>query len=220
MSYNFPCDWKSGFVMNPTKKQRVGYLVCFDGIGLDGPLEQDIEVFTPYNVDGSDTGYTELSITDDKVKVVGVIENLSWEGGVGDPICISAYMSAANANSIKGKLKMTLKTTGVKSLGWWICNFDEETKAWFSESQPQAPTKITGQLNAPGKTDIRLSIADDPTKIAPNIDVNVYNVYFEVVPAANQTCDFQFATSKSMNFIKRWGLVVGSQASAALPATT
>lgn len=220
MSYNYPCDWKSGFIMNPTKKQRVGYLVSFDGIGLTSPLAQDVSVFTPYNVDGAATNYTALTIADDKVSVVGIIESFSWDGGVGDPICISAYLSAENALLIKGLMKMTLKTTSVKKLGWWIANFDEETKAWFDESHPMTPAEITGQLNAQGKTDVRLAIADEPTKVASNIDVNVYNMYFEVVPAANQTCDLHFATASGKNFIKRWGLKVGTLAAAALPAST
>jgi hypothetical protein len=221
MGYEFPCDWKSGFVMDPTKKQRVGSLVSFNGIGLTDPgLAPDVTVFTPYNVEGAATNYGKLTIADDKVNVVGVIDNFSWAGGVGDPICISAYCSAENALLVKGLLKMTLKTTSVKALGWWIANFDEETKAWFDEAHPAAPVEITGQLNAPGKKDVRLMVADEPTKIAANIDVNVYNIYFEVVPAANQTCDFHFATASGKNFIKRWGLKVGTQAEAALaPAT-
>ncbi len=220
MSYNFPCDWRSGFVMDPTKKQRVGYLVSFAGIGLPADLAQDVQVFTPYNVDGSNTAYDKLTITEDKVSVVGVIDSFSWNGGVGDPICISAYLSAENALQVKGLLKMTLKTTSVSKLGWWIGNFDEETKAWFDEAHPMAPTEITGQLNAPGKSDIRLTVADEPTKVASNIDVNVYNMYFEVVPAANQTCDFHFATASGKSFIKRWGLKVGTLAASALAPTT
>ena len=216
MSYNFPCDWKSGFVMDPTKKQRVGYLVTFDGIGLAAPLAQDVTGFTPYNVDGADTGYASLKVAEDKVNVVGVLDNFSWQGGVGDPICISAYMSAENALLIKGMLKMTLKTTSIKTLGWWIGNFDEETKAWFNEAHPKAPAEITAQLNAPGGKDVRLVVADEPTKVAANIDVNVYNIYFEVVPAANQTCDFHFATASGKNFVKRWGLKVGTLAATAL----
>jgi hypothetical protein len=220
MSFNFPCDWKSGFVMNPTKKQRVGYLVSFDGIGLSAPLAQDVTVYTPYNVDGADTGYAPLKVTEDKVNVVGVLDNFSWEGGVGDPICVSGYLSAENALLIKGMQKMTLKTTGIKQLGWWIGNFDEETKKWFNEAHPLAPTEITGQLNAPGGKDVRLAVADEPTKVAANIDVNVYNIYFEVVPAANQTCDFHFASASGKNFVKRWGLKVGTLASTALAART
>src|SRR5690606_32747796 len=187
MAYDYPCDWKSGFVINPTKKQRVGYLVSFNGIGLSSALAQDVEVFTPYNVDGAATNYDKLTITEDKVTVVGVLDHFSWNGGVGDPLCVSAYVSAENALLVKGLLKMTLKTTSISQLGFWIANFDEETKAWFDEAHPLAPTEITGQLNAAGKSDVRLSVADEPTKVASNIDVNVYNIYFEVVPAANQT---------------------------------
>jgi hypothetical protein len=218
--YNFPCDWKAGFVMDPIKKQRVGYLINFQGIGLGSDqLAQDVEVYTPYNVDKGATNYKILpDIKDDgKVKVVGVIDNFSWGGGVGDPVCISAYVSAENALLVKGLMKMTLKTTAVSKLSWWIGNFDEETKAWFDEAHPASDKEITGQLNAPGKTDIRLAVSDEASKIAPNIDVNVYNIYFEVVPAANSTYDFHFATASGKNFIKRWGLKVGTLAAGKLP---
>ncbi len=100
--YNFPCDWKAGFIMDPLKKQRFGYLLSFDGLGLSAALAQDITVYTPYNVEGSNTNYDKLTITEDKVKCVGVLENISWNGGVGDPICISAYVSSENAMLIKG----------------------------------------------------------------------------------------------------------------------
>jgi hypothetical protein len=218
MAYNFQCDWKSGFVMDPTKKQRVGYLTAFKGLDLGEFLKPDITVYTPYNAGAP--AYSKLAVAEDKVTVVGVLESFSWGGGVGDPVCISAYISAENAFELKAKLKMTLKTTKVTNLGWWLGNFDEETKEWFEESFPKAPEEITGQVNAPGKTDIRIMVADEATKVAPNIDANVYNLYFEVVPATNQTADFHFATSKAKQFIKRWGLVVGTQASAALPPST
>jgi len=55
-------------------------------------------------------------------------------------------------------------------------------------------------------------------KIAPNIDVNVYNLYFEVVPAANMTYDLRFATSASKQFVKGWGLKVGTLAETAMNA--
>ena len=34
MAIELPCDWKSGFVMDPTKKQRCGYLMAFNGLDL------------------------------------------------------------------------------------------------------------------------------------------------------------------------------------------
>jgi len=52
-----------------------------------------------------------------KVTCVGVIENFSYAGGVGDPLCISAYISEQNAEVIAAKLKTTLDTNVVKKLG-------------------------------------------------------------------------------------------------------
>ena len=35
MSIDLPCDWKSGFLMDPTNKQRCGYLTAFNGLDLE-----------------------------------------------------------------------------------------------------------------------------------------------------------------------------------------
>jgi hypothetical protein len=223
MGFVFDCDWKSGFVMDPSKKQRVGCLLNLDGLGLDAALAQDITVFSPFNATASDyTDSNELkmdtSMTPPKITCVGVIESLSWNGGVGDPISVTAMISSENAMQIKAKLQTTLKTTSIKKLSWWIANFDEENKVWFEESYPKDPTHVTGQLNAPGKTDVRLFVDDEATKVAANIDVNVYRVSFEIVPAANSTYVLGFGISQQKKHVKAWGLKVGTQALAALPA--
>jgi hypothetical protein len=151
--------------MDPNKKQRVGYLVWFQGLDMGEFFKQDIEVFSPY--EANEATYSE----------VGSL----W---------------------VKDTGKMT--TTAV------IESFS------FEESYPKDPLTVTGQVNASG-SDVRITIADDPTKVAPNIDVNVYNVYFEVVPAANTTYSLHFATSIQTKYVRNWGLKVGTNASAALP---
>jgi len=134
--YNYSADWKAGFLMDPTKKQRVGYLCAFEGLSLGSDLlGKDLSVYTPFNSDSVNYKGVTLDAGGDsglkKVTVVGVIENFSWGGGVGDPICISAYVSAENAQQIQAKQQTTLKDTKIKKLAWWICNYDEETKQWF-----------------------------------------------------------------------------------------
>ena len=230
MAYNLPCDWKSGFVMDPTKKQRAGYLVAFNGLDLGTDyFAKDIKVYTPYNNgtksyagDGFDFGTDPAVIK--QVTVAGVIESFSWGGGVGDPICISAYISTNNANQVKSKMATTLATTKVTKLAWWIVNYDEENKVWFEEAFPLGDPKgtagiVTGQLNAPGKTDIRMHVSDDATKIAPNIDVNVYNCFFEIVPAANTSFDLSFAKSAQNKVVNGWGLTVGTNAATAMASS-
>lgn len=215
--FDYPCDWKAGFSMDPTKKNRVGYLTAFSGLDLgDANLAQDISVFSAWNP--AETGYADVTLEgeDKRVKCVGILDQFSFGGGVGDPICISAYISAENANLLSAKMKIALNTTKITKLGWWICNFDEENKKWYEESYPKDPTNVKGQLNAPGGRDVRLSIASQPTKVAPNIDVNVYQIYFEIIPAADATYSLHFATDASKQFVRNWGLVVGTQATAAM----
>jgi len=221
MAYSFPCNWKAGFVMDPVKKQRVGYLTDFNGIGLTAALAKDVNVFCPYN-NAAAPGYAPLgAITENKVAVVGVLENVSWNGGVGDPFSFSCYMSGENATLLRALKQMTLKTTSITTIGWWTANYDEkDKKIWYEEHYPKAPAKPTGQVNAVSKHDIRLHIADEPVQVAANIEVFVFNVYFEMVPAANQTATFNVTSSPGSSVVLPWGLVVGTLAKAAVPPGT
>lgn len=224
MAIDLSCDWKSGFVMDPTKKQRCGYLVAFNGLGLNQEPDKEndafkIRVFTPYNA--PDLEYAQVAVDDlDGQKVlncVGIIESFSFAGGVGDPICVSAYVSSEFANQLKAKQKASLETTVIKKLGWWVVNYDVDDKSWFEEAFPKGNTDsgdgfVMGQLNASSGKDVRLSIADAPTLIAPNLDVQVFNIYFEIVPASDTTYALAFRQGKTKAFVKGWGLQVGSVA--------
>jgi hypothetical protein len=217
MGLELSCDWKAGFVMDPNKKQRVGYLVKYTSKKLGTEfLTPDIEVFSPYNA--KEAAYKLAGWKDEKVTCVGVLENFSFGGGVGDPLCFSAYISAQNADKLAGKLKTTLESNLVDELAWWIVSFDEENKAWFEEAYPLAGDKglVKGQINAPGGKDLRITVSQDPTKVAPNIDTNVYNFYVEVIPAADATYDFHFANSAKTKYVRRWGLKVGTNAAQAV----
>ena len=217
MGFDLACDWKAGFVMDPAKKQRVGYMFHMNGLGMTDFLKPDIDVFTPYN-SAAAPAYANAKVTNSKVTVVGLIAHFSFAGGVGDPICISAYISAENQAQLKGKLQTTLASTIIKQISWWIVNFDEEVKVWFEEAYPKDPAILAAQVNAANKTDIRLHVSDEPTKIAANIDVNVYNMYIEIVPAANSTYALQFASSSKTPYVRNWGLKVGTNAAAAMGA--
>lgn len=216
MSIDLSCDWRAGFVMSPDRKQRVGYLVHFEGLNMGEFLKQDVEVFTPYN--SSESNYSEVEVDQDNTKVtcVGTLDMFTWGGGVGDAICMSAYISAENAEVISSKLKTTLDTNIINKLSWWIVNFDEENKVWYEESFPLDPSTVKGQVNAPPGGDVRLTVSSQATKVSPNIDLNVYNLYFEVIPAADSTFNFHFASSMKTKFVKNWGLKIGTNAAAAM----
>ena len=211
---NYSCDWKSGFVFDPSNKGRVGYLIDLEGLDMDGYLKQDIEVFHPFQ---GEAGYSGGAGGDEPtLTCAGVIDSFSFGGGVGDPLCISAYISAENAEMLQGKLKSTLTTNKITKLAWWIVDFDEENKAWFEECYPKDPEEVDGQLNAVAGGGNAITIATTATKIAPTLDLNVYNLYFEVVPAASSTFTFHLATSSKTKAVRNWGLKVGTNAEAAM----
>ena len=221
MSHSWPCEWKKGFVMDPKEKHRIGYIYAFDGLGLTKALDLDVQVFAPFSGKDPTPTAAKADATTKAVKVVGVIENLSWGGGVGDAFSLSCYMSSQNAHQLKALRTGTLTTTAIKSVGWWIGNYDEEKKEWYEEHYPKTSSfLISCQLNAVNTKDVRLHVADEGTKVAANIDAKVYNVYMEFVPAANQLATFLIAAKSTVNVVKNWGMVVGADAVAALPAQT
>jgi hypothetical protein len=208
---DLPCDFKHAFDKTHSSNARVGYLTSFNGLGLTAPLAADLTVNTPYT--GTAPQYPPLgAITNGQVKVVGVLENVSWNGGVGDAITISCYMSAPNAQHLKTLQHgaQALKTTSIAGLGWWVANFDQETKKWFEEMYPKAPAKMTAALNTAGPHDVRLHIADEPVKVGGPSGAELYNVHFEFVPAANTAGSIQMATAPAHLVVKPWGAAVAA----------
>ncbi|MEE2902056.1 MAG: hypothetical protein VYC39_06980 [Myxococcota bacterium] len=212
---NYSCDWKSGFIPDPTNKGLHGYLIDFEGLDMDGFLKRDIEVFHPFQ---GEAAFEDGAGGDDpKLECTGVIDSFSFAGGVGDPVAISCYISAENAEMLQGKMKASLSTNKVTKLSWWIIDFDEENKAWYEKCYPKEPTEVNGQLNATmGGRGNAITIAAQATKISPTLDTNVYNLYFEVIPAANSTFTFHMATSTKTKAVRNWGLKVGSNAESAM----
>jgi len=211
--FSFECDRQSGFVMDPNQHKRVGFLTDFGGIGLGAPLARDLQVAVPWGGSAA-PAYAGLAPSTSSApgapltaKVVGVIEKFSWAGGVGDAIQISAWVSQQNAVQLKALQQTTLKTTAISALGFWIGDYDQETKVWFEQAYPAAPAKVGAQLKPSG-----LNVDLSPTPVKAGIDVNVYKISLEIVPGANQASTLQFATSSKAKVAKSWGLVVGTLA--------
>jgi hypothetical protein len=208
--YEYACDKSSGFVPNPNEHKRVGYLTDFSGLGLTTALSRDLTVYTPYNAAKT---YAQAVVTKQsnqlsKMNVVGVIDKFEWDGGVGGSLKISAWMSQQNAFLIKSAQQLALKTTAVKSLGYWIIDYDQETKVWYEKSFPKTPTLLTGIIGPKDNPDLNVDLNGAPAK--DGINVMVYRVSFSLAPAANQAYSLYFANSSTKSAVKNWGLVVGT----------
>ena len=200
MNFSSACNWKAGFVPE-TVKQAVGYITDFSGLGLSAPLAKDLSVYTPYN---KVPAYSPLTIQAGRATVVALLDKVAWGGGAGDLISFSCYMSAENASLLKMLKQVTLKTMSIGKLGFWVGQYDAAAAAWFEAFYPKAPLKPAGKLNAVSNS-ISLNIGDQPVQAAPNVDVNVYHVYFEVLPAAGQAATLDVAPSSSKNVVLPWG---------------
>lgn len=206
---NFPCDWKAGFIMDPMRKQRIGYLNGFTGDAKGiGALAADIEVWCPFT---GTPQYDGVTIKEEKATVVGIIESLDYGGGVGDPYCFNVYISGANSTKLNSALQNTLDKTGISAIDFWVGNFDEEAKQWYDECHPAKKGEMKGMFNAEGKA-VKCQVAAEGVKVQNNIDVKVYAWYFEIVPAANVLTDTSFAVGLSKKSVRHWGLKVASQA--------
>ena len=128
-----------------------------------------------------------------------MIEKFEWNGGVGDALKFEFYASQPNALAVKALHQQEFKTTAVKKLVWWICDYDQETKRWFEQSYPIQPP-LTGILA--GKKNPELDADLSPV---PVIGLDVYKIAVGVAPAANRSSRLHFANSSQKSVVKEWG---------------
>jgi hypothetical protein len=199
--FEYGCNVAGAFVMAPNE-HPVGWVTALDGFGLSaGGVKADLTVTQP--------------VTRGRITVVGVLENFSWAGGAGDPLKLDFYVSQENATQIKALQQTALKNTRVSKLGWWIADYDQETKAWYEKSYPMSPSTISGTIQGNENPSLDVDLTGAPVK--DGIDVMVYKVAIEVAPAANQQYALHFADSAAKPIVKAWGLQVGTLAATKIP---
>ena len=211
----FECDKASGFVMDPNDHRRVGYITDFHGLGMTTPLAKDLAIFFPHtnqapvyqgippvqpSVSGLNTAH-----------VVGVLEKFEWDGSVGGALKFDFWVSQENAFQIKALQQATLKTTRIDSLGWWILDYDQETKQWYEQSYPNSSKTVSGQLLNRENPELNVDLTPVPAK--DGIDVMVYKISLGVAPGANQQYALSVANSSTKPVSKQWGLIIGTLSS-------
>src|SRR5690349_1649799 len=159
--------------MDPNVHHCVGYLTYFDGLDMSVPLAQDIAVSVPYN--GPAPNYKAIVPTNQKaVHVVGVLEKFVWAGGVGDALEFDFWVSQENATRLKTLQQTTLKSTIIDPVGWWIADYDQETKQWYEKCFPLGSGTLTGVLANKENPELTIDLKGEPVK--PGSDVLAYKV--------------------------------------------
>jgi hypothetical protein len=215
--FEFDCVREAGFAMDPNQPQRFGYVLAFDGLGIEGSpaFKPDVQVSVPFNSDGPAYRYPGISIAKTAsatgvgaASVIGIVEKFTWGGGVGDAVHLNFWCSQVNANQINSLQQRALKNTTIDKLGWWIADYDAETKSWYEASYPQDPTTIAGTIAGGDNPLLDVDLAGAPVK--DGVDIMVYKVSISVAPAANEAYALMFANSVNKPTAKAWGLQVGT----------
>ena len=229
--FDYECDKESAFVRSPNQYQSVGYVTSLSGFGLAAPLATDLQVSVPFNT-GAKPAFTGLQYIEPDMqislhpalgqdltkpgspvgsaKVVGVIDKFGWDGAVDGPISLDFYVSQENAHQIMSLRALTLKTTAIKSLGWWIVGYDPQVKVWYERAYPLGGS-VTGEIAS--KESPLLNVDDGPVKVGSS-DAMVQKVSLTAVPAADRVYTLQFANSSKIKVVRSWGFVAGTPVAA------
>ena len=193
---NFDCDWRFGFNLDAKKKATVGYLLFWSGCG-GLTLTQDIEVWNPFSSPG------QTILNGPRVACVGLIEHFRYDGGPTDPMRLTVYVSKATAANVRAKLVSPLTNTKLK-VAFYIIGFDDEKKTWYEAALiKDATCKVDALLDTVGG-DLQLFVATDPTAVAEHLDILVYKLEFQVVPAIGKTAHLEFATGPTTRVVREW----------------
>lgn len=193
---DFDCDWRFGFNLEAKKKGTVGYLLFWSGCG-GLTLPQDIEVWNPYSSSG------QTIVSGPSVTCVGLIEQFRFQGGPTDPIRLTVYVSKGTAANVRAKLVTPLTNTKLK-LTFYIIGFDDEKKAWYESALiKDASCKVDSVLDTVNG-DLQLFVATEPTAISDHLDVLVYKLEFQVVPAIGKVANMEFATGPTTRVVRQW----------------
>ena len=186
-SSQYGCSIRQGFNFERDAQVLVGHLVS---ITIGGTaLAADITLTLP----------TDLT---NATAVVGVISDISWEGGYADPVHIQCNVSTENQKAISIMKHTTLTDTTVV-YQFNIYKFDQVAKVYYLCFSSNA-TDMNGLImKNGGELAIDIGEENDPTVMSP---LN-YNFYIGIMPQASAQV-LNFAVSNTDKFVKTWGVAV------------
>ena len=186
-SIDKPCSVFNAFNFKRDVQDRIGHLVSLK-IG-DKDMTADISLKKP---------------TDEAAeKCVGVISNLSWSGGLAEPINIAFQVSITNKNEIATLLHTTMKSTVIE-WNFNIYEYDKEAKTYFLSFHCNS-TAIKGLIETHGSERV-FYLSDEPSSEVQKPEN--YQVVIGTVPEDQQQ-DIHMAVSNDKKFVKPWGVTRG-----------
>ncbi|MFZ5893391.1 MAG: hypothetical protein ACOY0T_20185 [Myxococcota bacterium] len=192
---NFDCDWRLGFNLDPVRKGTIGYLLFWSGCG-GLSLTKDIEVWNAF----AGTGQTVVSGA--TVKCIGLIERFRYGGESDAPIRITAFVSKDTAANVRAKLANPITATTLQ-VSWYIVSFDDDRKQWFEAAFIKNAARAQADVDVVNGT-LQLFVESKSVPVGGHLDLGVYKIEFQIVPAEGASTLLEFATGPTQRLVKKW----------------
>ena len=195
---NLSCDVMQGFNFQKDAQCLIGHLSQLEISSDDkGKFEIDMGVSNPTKIGGDE---------ETKDKVVAVISNIYWAGGLADPIYIGCRISTENKTKAATLQYTTLSDTKVK-FKFIIYDYDPANKIFY-------PCFHCDDV-------LEGLVAKDPTAddLEFGVDMNAsddinspknYNFYVAIMPNEVEK-KVNLAFDKDAKITKKWGVKVGAK---------
>ncbi|MGI0119067.1 MULTISPECIES: hypothetical protein [Zooshikella] len=188
---SFDCCVSQGFNFQKDSQRLVGHI---NSLTIGGTkFKADFSVMDPTNI--SDEG--------GKVKVVGVVSSIYWNGGFADPVSFCCNLSTTNKQEAAVLQHTKLSNTNVE-MAFTIYEYDPNEKVFFksfhTNDQP-----VKGLVNKSGG-ELNVSVDMDESSIVTS--PKNFAFYLGVMPKDEEQ-DIHMAVSNKSKFVKKWGVSVG-----------
>jgi hypothetical protein len=188
-SSNYSCSVRQGFNFEKDTQTLVGHLTKLK-IG-ETDLAQDLAVTNPTD-------------SANPVKVVGVISQISWEGGYTDPVILSAQISNENKKTVAVMVHTNLVNTEIDCT-FDIYDYDPKAKVYYKCFHTDGKD-LKGLIMKRGG-ELSLMIDSDEGREVPS-PLN-YGFYLGFMPQDTDQA-IQVAVSNTDKFAKKWGVAVAA----------
>jgi hypothetical protein len=193
--FDFDCDFRLGFNFNPPNSGTIGYLLFWSGCG-GLSLQKDIEIWNPFG------GAGQTVASGPTISCVGVIQEFRFDGEPDAPIRIVAYVSKATAANIRNSLASGISATSLQ-VAWYVISYDDEKKQWFEAAFIQGGAKASANIDVVSGV-LQLAVDSKPTRLSERLDIPIYKMEFQVVPAEGSSTNLEFASGPTQKAVRAW----------------
>ena len=183
---NYYCSLTQGFHFNRYEQDNVGHVPFFQF--EDGPVELNADFTVTDPIDGMSS-----------INVVGVMQNIYWQGGYADPIEMAFNVSTNNKNNVMTLIHTSLSNTTVH-FSFNIYQYDPVSEAYFNAFHTNDAV-LEGMITRLGG-DLQLFIDDDPSLEVPA--PQNFQMLISIMPPDFEQ-ELHLAVSSTDKFVKQWG---------------